>query len=82
MNKTPADLMRNIYAFAYKQGQKVIGPRRHWRHAVELGHHNALEQDFGRQFRQHLPTAGQQDEPKPDMAQLEERLGVRKHADT
>lgn len=51
MNKTPGWPPRNIYDYAYAQGQAVIAPKRHSRHAVEMVGVNFLEQDFARASR-------------------------------
>lgn len=45
---------RDIYEYAYAQGRKVIGPRRHWRHAIDftqVGGSQSLEQDFSHHSR-------------------------------
>ena len=43
------ELPKDIYEFAFIEGRKVIAPKRHWRHAIDLGKGGggSLVKDFG-----------------------------------
>lgn len=47
-------LPKNIYKFAYGQGDKILAPKRYWRHALDLSVSKArdnLVEDFNKTIK-------------------------------